>query len=217
MTQIKLCGLSRECDIEVVNELKPEYIGFVFYPKSKRYVTPEKAEELKKMLSSDIKSVGVFVNESPEKVALLLKKGIIDIAQLHGSEDEQYINSLRQLTEKPIIKAFRIDNSDDIIKAENSSADYALLDSGDGGTGTSFDWALLEKINRPYFLAGGLDINNVKEAVSKLNPFGVDVSSGIETDGLKDKNKMTAFVRNVREKINRKDCCSILQQGDTYV
>lgn len=198
MTKIKLCGLSRPCDIGAANELKPDYIGFVFAPKSKRYVTPEKAMELKQMLLPEIQSVGVFVNEKPETVVKLLQDGTIDIAQLHGAEDEEYIIQLRQLTDKPIIKAFRIETASDIEKALQSTADYLLLDSG-AGTGTVFDWKLIQNIKRPYFLAGGLDADNAAEAVSTLRPYALDVSSGIETSGLKDKSKMAAFVSAVRK------------------
>lgn len=198
MTRIKLCGLSRICDIEAVNELRPEYIGFVFAPKSRRYVNQERAAELKGLLHPGIKAVGVFVDEAPETVARLLKAGTIDIAQLHGGETEEYIGKLRMLTDSPIIKAFRIDTQRDIEAANESSADFVLLDSGAGGTGTVFDWKLLEKVERPYFLAGGLGIENVADAVQALRPFAVDVSSGIETDGVKDRNKMREFVKRVR-------------------
>lgn len=198
MTKIKLCGLSRPCDIDAANRLKPEYIGFVFLPKSKRYVNYEKARELKSLLSLEIKAVGVFVDKSPQTVAQLLNAGTIDIAQLHGNEDEDYIKLLRSLTDKPIIKAFRIKSGDDIARAEESTADCVLLDSG-MGTGKQFDWNLIQSIKRPYFLAGGLDCDNVSEAVRTLRPYAVDVSSGIETDGLKDKEKMAAFVATVRK------------------
>lgn len=200
MTKIKLCGLSRQCDIEWANELRPDYIGFIFWSKSKRNISPEKARELKAMLSPDIKAVGVFVNEPIENVAALLSDNIIDIAQLHGSEDEEYITKLRTLTDKPIIKAFLLKSKDDAQKAEKSTADAVLLDSGTG-TGTSFDWSLLKDISRPYFLAGGLCPENVADAIDKLSPFAVDVSSGIETDNFKDKNKMAAFVNAVRKEI----------------
>ena len=198
MTKIKLCGLSRPCDIEAANELKPDYIGFVFAPKSKRYVTPEKAMELKQMLLPEIQSVGVFVNEKPETVVKLLQDGTIDIAQLHGAEDEDYITRLRQLTDKPIIKACRIETTYDIENAEQSTADYILLDSG-AGTGTVFDWKLIQNIKRPYFLAGGLSPDNAADAINTLHTYAVDVSSGIETNGLKDKTKMAAFVAAVRK------------------
>ena len=198
MTKIKLCGLSLPCDIEAANELKPDYIGFVFAPKSRRYVTYKKAEELKSLLSPDIEAVGVFVNEPSPNIATLLKKGIIDIAQLHGDEDEDYIAELRLLTDKTIIKAFRIKTANDIKIVEQSTADDILLDSG-AGTGTVFDWDLLKSIQRPYFLAGGLDARNVASAIKTLHPYAVDVSSGIETDGVKDKTEMAAFVAAVRK------------------
>ena len=198
MTRIKLCGLSRPCDIEAANELRPDYIGFVFAPNSKRYVTPEKAQELKLLLSCEIMAVGVFVDEDPQKIARLLESGIIDAVQLHGSEDENYIRRLRSLTDKPIIKAFRIETAKDIADAEHCTADYVLLDSG-AGTGTRFDWDLISNLTRPYFLAGGLSPDNAGDAVTMLHPFAVDVSSGIETDGVKDKIKMAAFVAAVRK------------------
>lgn len=202
MTKIKLCGLSRPCDIEAANELEPEYVGFVFAPKSKRYVTFKKAAELKRLLAPGIKAVGVFVNEPPETVARLLNDGAIDIAQLHGSEDENYIKQLRRRTKNPIIKAFCTKSECDISAAEQSSADYILLDSG-AGTGTVFNWNLIRNIKRPYFLAGGLGIDNVESAVKMLRPYAVDVSSGIETNGLKDKCKMAAFVTAVRKEERR--------------
>lgn len=197
--KIKLCGLTRSCDIEAVNELQPDYIGFVFAKKSRRYVSPEKAEELKAMLAPGIQAVGVFVNEEPEQIVSLLEAGTIDVAQLHGQEDEREIRRLRELTDHPLIQAFRIDTEQDVERANASTADYVLLDSGAGGTGTVFDWDLLQAIRRPYFLAGGLDTENLGTVKVKLNPYGVDVSSGIETDGYKDKGKMTAFVAAARK------------------
>ena len=198
MTRIKLCGLTRPEDIEIANALSPYYIGFVFFEKSRRYVEEEKAKELKSLLSKDIKAVGVFVDETPGKIAHLLDSGIIDIAQLHGSEDEGYIKKLKTLSDKPVIKAFQIEGKEDIKKAEASSADFVLLDSGQG-SGNAFDWALLSDIRRDYFLAGGLDPGNVSDAIRALHPYAVDVSSGIETDHIKDKNKMAAFVSAVRK------------------
>ena len=197
--KIKLCGLTRPCDIEAVNELQPDYIGFVFAKKSRRYVSPEKAEELKAMLAPGIQAVGVFVNEEPEQIVSLLEAGTIDVAQLHGQEDETEIRRLRELTDHPLIQAFRIDTEQDVERANASTADYVLLDSGAGGTGTVFDWDLLRAIRRPYFLAGGLDTENLGTVKAKLNPYGVDVSSGIETGGYKDKEKMTAFVAAARK------------------
>ena len=197
MTKIKLCGLSRVCDIESANELRPEYIGFVFARKSKRAISPDRAAELRQLLSPEIRAVGVFVNESPEQVADLLNRGVIDLAQLHGGEDETYIGSLRRLSDKPIIQAFRIETAEDIGKAEHSAADFLLLDSG-SGSGVTFDWNLVKNMRKPYFLAGGLSPENVGSAVARLHPFAVDVSSGIETEGLKDRAKMAAFIAAVR-------------------
>ncbi|MGN0355702.1 MAG: phosphoribosylanthranilate isomerase [Muricoprocola sp.] len=197
MTRIKLCGLSRTCDIEAVNELQPEYAGFILARAYRRYVPPNQVAELKKMLDPRIQAVGVFVNEKPETVAEFLNQGIIDMAQLHGEEGEEYIHTLRNLTSKPLIKAFKVTDAEVLDQARKSSADYILLDAG-CGTGTSFDWSLIEKVGREYFLAGGLNPENAPEAIKRCRPYALDVSSGIETDGVKDKEKMAAFVKAVR-------------------
>ncbi len=198
MTKIKLCGLSRTQDIEAANKLKPDYIGFVFAAKSKRRVSPLKATELKSRLDPEIKAVGVFLNDDLDAVAAMMNLGIVDLVQLHGSEDEEYIKKLRTITDKPVIKAFIINSAEDVKRAEASTADYILLDGGKG-EGKAFDWSLLKNIKRPYFLAGGLNPGNAADAVRTLAPFSVDVSTGIETDGKKDEEKMTAFVNAVRE------------------
>ncbi|MCR5755895.1 MAG: phosphoribosylanthranilate isomerase [Acetatifactor sp.] len=201
MTQIKLCGLSRECDIEWANELQPDYIGFVFAKKSRRYVTYQRASELKELLHPSIKSVGVFVNEEQENIAELVRLGVIDVIQLHGCEDEHYLKKLRELTSACVIQAFSIKTPSDLRKAEKSSADCILLDAGAGG-GKVFDWSLLDGIMRPYFLAGGLTPENLGGVLEKYQPYGVDASSSLETDGMKDREKMAAFVEAVREKEN---------------
>ncbi len=170
MTKIKLCGLSREIDIETANFLLPEYIGFIFATRSRRYVSPARANELKSLLDSRIQSVGVFVGERVEVVAELLNSGLIDIAQLHGEETDEYMTGLRKLSSKPIIKAFRLDSP-----------------------------KLAKMVKRPFFLAGGLTVDNIVKATTILEPYAVDVSSGIETDGVKDKVKMAAFVSAVRK------------------
>ena len=198
MTKIKLCGLTRPRDIEWANALTPDFVGFVFARKSKRYISPQNAQKLREKLNQSINAVGVFVNEAPEAVAALLNDGTIDVAQLHGGEDEDYIKALRLLTDRPLIQAFRVDGPADLERARASSADYILLDNGAGGTGTAFDWALLKGFDRPCFLAGGLGPDNVARAVKDVRPFAVDVSSGIETDGAKDYQKMAAFVNAVR-------------------
>lgn len=197
MTRIKLCGLRRACDIAYVNELMPEYVGFVFARSSKRYVTPEEAAVLRKQLNRGIIPVGVFVDEKIDVIAALLEQGIIGAVQLHGNEDEDYINALREQVKCKLIKAFRIGSREDITAAKHSTADYILLDSG-GGSGEVFDWRMIEGLGRPYFLAGGLTSENVQRAIAELQPFGVDASSALETEGFKDKEKMAAFVKAVR-------------------
>lgn len=200
MTKIKLCGLKRPCDIEYVNELNPEYIGFVFVKKSKRYVSPKEAEALRKQLNEKIIPVGVFVDEDIDIIVDLIRSNVIWAVQLHGNESEDYIKALKEeMTGKTIIKAFQIKNREDVKLANKSLADYVLLDSG-CGSGETFDWSLISEITRPYFLAGGLTLENVKIAIEELNPFAVDASSSLETDGFKDKEKMTAFVNVVRQR-----------------
>ena len=198
MTKIKMCGLSRTEDIEAANSIKPDYIGFVFAEISKRRVSAPEASKLKSKLDPDIKAVGVFLDDKLDFVASMLNLGIVDVVQLHGSEDEEYIEKVRQITNKPIIKAFIIRSKEDVERAEKSTADYILLDGGKG-EGKVFDWSLLKDIKRPYFLAGGLNPGNASDAVKALKSYAVDVSTGIETDGVKDREKMTAFANAVRE------------------
>lgn len=199
MTKIKMCGLSRPCDIDYANEIMPEYIGFVFAQKSKRYVLPEKAFELRQNLDKNIIPVGVFVDSDINFVAELVNKKIIDIVQLHGSEDDNYIESLRKLVSVPIIQAFTIGKPEDIQKAEKSPAEYILLDSGKG-SGKTFNHSLIRDLKRPYFLAGGLTPENVREIAQILKPYAVDASSSLETAGYKDVNKMRAFADALRRK-----------------
>ena len=198
MTKIKMCGLSRTEDIQAANAIKPDYIGFVFAEISKRRVSALEASKLKSKLDPEIKAVGVFLDDKLDFVASMLNLGIVDVVQLHGSEDEAYIEKVRKITNKPIIKAFIIRSQEDVERAEKSTADYILLDGGKG-EGRAFDWSLLKAIKRPYFLAGGLNPDNVGDAVKALKPYAVDVSTGIETDGVKDREKMTAFAGAVRE------------------
>jgi phosphoribosylanthranilate isomerase len=199
MAKIKICGLKRKIDMDYANEIRPDYIGFVFVPESRRHVLAEEAKQLRSMLDSAIIPVGVFADEPVENVVRLLSEGIIGAAQLHGHEDDFYISRLRQMTDRPIIQAFSIASGDDVIKAAYSTADYVLLDNHSGGSGNTFDWSLLRDIKRPCFLAGGLSEANVRTAVDLLRPFAVDVSSGVETNNLKDADKMRSFVRAVRE------------------
>lgn len=200
MTRIKICGLSRPEDIAYVNEAQPDYCGFVIgVPASRRNVTISRLIRLREQLSDQICPAGVFVNAQPELVAGLLNDGIIDVAQLHGNEDEAYIARLRDMSDKPLIKAFSVKSSSDLEAAERSGADLVLLDHGIGGTGASFDWELLRNWSkRPYVLAGGLDAGNIPEAVRRYRPYAVDLSSSVETEGKKDRDKILAAVAAVR-------------------
>ncbi len=193
-----MCGLSRMEDIEYANEVLPEFIGFVFAPKSRRYVSFEQAKKLRGELDYRIAAVGVFVDEDIENIVRLVKDEVIYMVQLHGSEDNAYIAKLREMAEVPIIQAFKIIDSCDAESAVLSDADFVLLDSG-MGTGKTFDWSLIKSINRPYFLAGGISPENAAQAVERFSPYAVDASSSLETGGVKDLSKMTALARAVRE------------------
>lgn len=199
MMKVKFCGIKRIEDINMCNALVPDFIGFIFWDKSKRNISMDKAKELKLVLDKRIKVVGVFVDENIDNIINFSNQNIMDIIQLHGNENNKYIKYLQDTTKKPIIKAFKIISYDDIINANESVADYVMLDNG-YGTGKSFDWNLIKNVKRDYFLAGGLNVNNVEEAITKLKPFAVDVSSGIETDGVKDELKMQEFLKIVRNK-----------------
>ena len=197
MTRVKMCGLSRPEDIEWANELGPDYIGYVFWEKSRRNIDEDRARQLTGLLDERIMPVGVFVDEDPVRIAGLLERGIIRAAQLHGSEDEDYIRRLKGLWDAPVIKAFRIKEEADLDQVRICSADMVLLDGG-MGDGKTFNWKLLSGVDREYILAGGLNPGNVIQAVRTLSPMGVDVSSGIEREGFKDRELMEAFMRAVR-------------------
>ena len=191
MVKIKICGLKRLEDIDIVNKYKPDYIGFVFAD-SKRKVSHELACRLKSNLDSDITSVGVFVDAPEEEILKLYSEGIIDMAQLHGSEDEDYISSLKEKTDckLQIINAIEMSQDIDLNECANTKADYLLLDSGKG-SGKTFDWRLIRKdLKKEFFLAGGLDSSNVCQAIKEFNPYAIDLSSSLETDGFNDENKI---------------------------
>jgi len=201
LRKIKICGLFRDCDIDYVNEAMPDFIGFVF-AKSRRQVSTEWAEAMRPRLRSEITPVGIFVNESLVKVAQLLNASIIEMAQLHGDENEKYIQDLKSLTNKPVIKAVHILSQEDIEVSQYTMADFLLLDNGTGGTGERFDWSLVsqvkKRIQKPFFLAGGLKLGNLEQAIVATNPYAVDLSSGVETDGIKDRKKIFEIVRRMR-------------------
>ena len=196
MSRIKICGLRRPEDIAAVNEARPDYCGFIVeYPKSRRSIDRTTLRELVRGLREKIVPVGVFVNAQKELVAELLEEGTIQIAQLHGQE---YIQELKVLTEKPLIQAFSIKSKEDVERARESVADYILLDQGSGGTGKVFDWSLVGEVGRPYFLAGGLDVENLREAIGLLHPWAVDLSSSLEIDGMKNAGRICQAVEIVR-------------------
>jgi phosphoribosylanthranilate isomerase len=201
MTKIKICGLSRMEDIEAVNEILPDYIGFVF-AKSKRQINEITAREFKASLNPVIKAVGVFVNEEMERMIHLCNTGVIDIIQLHGDESEEYLLKLRSLVTNPVIKAVRVREAEDIKKASLIHCDYLLLDTYKeeqyGGSGEAFDWSMRTKLHRQFFLAGGIDLENISQAIMTMHPYCIDVSSGVETNGRKDPAKIYDIVTKVR-------------------
>lgn len=193
-TGIKICGLFRACDAESVNGALPDYAGFVFYEKSRRFVAPEQARALRAAIDPAIRTVGVFVDAEQEQIAALYREETIGIVQLHGGEDERYLTELRQLLPKAEIwKAFRVRSKEDLEAAAVSTADLVLLDSG-SGTGERFDWSLLGRFPRPFVLAGGLTPENIPDAILRFHPYALDLSSGVESDGLKDRLKISAAV-----------------------
>lgn len=201
MTKVKICGLTRKCDIEAVNEVQPDYMGFVF-AESKRRITPQNAYRLRELLNDKIMSVGVFVDETIEQIKDICAMGIIDIIQLHGHENAAYIERLRKESGKPIIKAVRVRSKEDIRSAELLNSNYLLLDAfsdkGAGGTGETFDWKVIDGVEKPFFLAGGLNSSNILPAISAVKPFGVDISSGVEIDGFKDSGKIVEIMSLIR-------------------
>ena len=200
MTKIKICGLFRACDIEFVNEAKPDYCGFIIdFPKSHRSVTPGQVRALRENLDPAIVPVGVFVDQPAGAVAELLRDGTVSVAQFHGHEDADYIAALRALAPGyPVWKAFAVRSGADLAAAQASPADLVLLDSGQG-TGRRFDWSLVAGVERPFFLAGGLAPDNISQAIEQVRPDGLDLSSGVETERKKDRQKILAAVAAARE------------------
>lgn len=197
MSKIKICGIKRECDIDYINEAMPDYIGFVF-AKSKRQVSHETAARLCAKLDKSITPIGVFVNAPMEEIISLYNGGIIHMAQLHGQESSTYIQELRSKTDCPLIKALKIDENFDSSILPTLDVNYFLFDNGAGGTGKTFDWSLIPQTEKPFFLAGGLNTQNIEAAVA-YNPFALDLSSGVEVDGFKDREKILEIVSKIRK------------------
>lgn len=182
MAKIKICGLKRAEDIEYVNEFKPDYIGFILSSGFKRSIERETAKMLKSLLSKDINAVGVFVNDSLENIDYFLKNGIIDTVQLHGDETPNFCESVNA----PVIKYFSPKTFD---KVNEYDTDYFLFDSGTG-TGKEFDWSNIPQTDKPFFLAGGINKDNISRAIVTVKPYCIDLSSAVETNGVKDYNKI---------------------------
>lgn len=197
MARVKICGIKTPEDVEIINELKPEYVTFSFFKTSLNYIPYEKAKKLKEMLDKDIKVVGVFVNENTKIVASVANDDLLDLIEFHGNEGPGEIERIRAFTQKPIIQGFRIKSRSDIEVAVDSLADNILLYS-DIENGVALDWKLLSGITRPYFLAGGLNTDNLEKAIKICHPFAVSVTTGVETDGVKDREKMDSFIKIAR-------------------
>lgn len=213
MQKIKLCGMMKPCDIEYANRIKPDFVGFIF-ANTRRKISAAQAKQFREALDAEIPAVGVFVNEDIPVITSLVQNGCIDMIQLHGEEDADYIRRLREVCDVPVIKAVKVQTVEQIRKAAGLPVDYLLLDTYRegvlGGTGEAFDWELLreakaaagdaaegELFGKPYFLAGGLHAGNLREAAA-LGSYGLDISSGIETDGSKDFTKMVEVMKLLR-------------------
>ena len=201
MTKIKICGLKRMEDVDYVNESMPDYVGFVFAG-TKRKIDMVQAQKLKAKLNPQIPAVGVFVDEPMENIVQMVGEHIIDLVQLHGSEDETYIKSLKEQISVPIIKAVKVKSTEDILKAQGLDVDYLLLDAYSkneaGGTGQQFDRNLIPDSVKNYFLAGGIGADNLESVIRECNPYAVDMSSSLETDGFKDREKIREVMKIIR-------------------
>ena len=200
MVKIKICGLKRLEDIEIVNKYRPDYMGFVFAD-TKREVSHELARQLKDKLDPEIISVGVFVDAPKEEITELFENGTIEMAQLHGLESEDYIKDLKAMTDNRliVIKAIEMSQDTDLLKYDSSNADYLLLDSGKG-SGKTFDWRLIRKdLKKDFFLAGGLNKDNITQAIEEFEPYAVDLSSSLEVNGFKNEDKIKEIMEIINE------------------
>lgn len=206
---IKVCGIRRPEDVDIVNTYRPDYIGFVFAP-TWRQIDVNTACSLRALLHPEIKSVGVFVNQPIELLAEALTTGSVNLLQLHGQEDASYETELvKALTQKGIknpeehlIRAYRIRCAEDFEHIGHTRAPLLLLDAYSpkdmGGTGEAFDWTMIRNIDKPFFLAGGITAENVQDAIALVHPFGIDASSSLETNKAKDREKIKTFIERIR-------------------
>ena len=201
MTKIKLCGLMRMEDVDMINTARVDYAGFVF-ASGRHRVTMDQAKTLKQHLHKDIQSVGVFVNEQLDVIQEICAQGIVDMVQLHGDEDELYLKKLQTRIKQPIIRAIRVQSKEQLYQADQLPCDYLLLDSyhihAYGGSGRAFDHTLIPDLKKPFFLAGGLRIDTIDQAICSVHPYALDISSGVETEGRKDQRKIQAIVERIR-------------------
>ena len=198
-TKIKICGLKRIEDVISVNVAEPDYCGFIFNVSgSRRSIGAEQLNILVDMLNPEIVPIGVFVNEKTDVILRIVRESGIRMVQLHGQENGEIIHTIQSKAQVPVIKAVSVRSKEDVRSAVLSPADYLLFDCGEGGTGQTFDWNLLEDIPRPYFMAGGVGTHNMEEVLRRFSPFALDVNSSVETDGQKDGKKILAAVRMLR-------------------
>lgn len=199
--KIKICGLTSIEDIYIINEVKPDFAGFIFADNSKRKINFSLAQKMKIELDENIKTVGVFVDANIQTIEETAASKVIDIIQLHGNEDNNYIKEIKNTTNLPVIKALKADNNLEE-KINTTIADYVLIDSYNktnfGGTGISFNWGLIPKTNKKIFLAGGLNTHNIINAIETVHPYCVDINSGVETNGKKDKQKITEIIQKIK-------------------
>ena len=198
--KLKFCGLTRMQDILAANAARPDYVGFVFAD-SRRRVTEEQAARLRAQLAPGIQAVGVFVNDEPERIAALVNAGVIDLVQLHGGENRADLDRLRGMTGAQVLYAVRVGAYADIERVKDYPVEFLLLDASIkgvcGGSGHTFDWSLIGAVEKPYFLAGGLNESNLPLAL-RTGAYALDLSSGIETDSVKDETKMRRVAALVR-------------------
>ena len=198
-TKIKICGLKRIEDVISVNVAVPDYCGFIFNVSgSRRSIGAEQLNILVDMLNPEIVPIGVFVNEKTDVILRIVRESGIRMVQLHGQENGEIIHTIQSKAQVPVIKAVSVRSKEDVRSAVLSPADYLLFDCGEGGTGQTFDWNLLEDIPRPYFMAGGIGTHNMEEVLRRFSPFALDVNSSVETDRQKDGKKILAAVRMLR-------------------
>lgn len=200
MTKIKICGLTRPEDIAAANAAMPDYIGFMFARRSRRYIAPERAAALRILLADGILSVGVFSDAEEDEIAAVARAGTIDIIQLHGGESREFASRIGERTGLPVIKAVSVTEPDaerSLALWDASDVSCILADSGSGGTGKRFGKMHIKTV-KPLFVAGGITPDNVAETIETYSPYAVDVSSGVETNGIKDGGLMLEIVRRVR-------------------